>query len=88
MDIQKEKDELQRLINEMHDMTGTWSVDQMVTHVWQAAKVSVPEGFVLVKRDFTNAAAYAAKSVDGRLSAFKYGDVWNVMVEAQEPSND
>lgn len=37
MDIQ-EKQALQKLINEMHDVTGMWSVEQMVTHVWQAAK--------------------------------------------------
>ena len=43
MEIQKEREALQKLINEMHDVTGTWSVDQMVTHVWQAAKASVPE---------------------------------------------
>lgn len=48
MEIQKESDVLKKLINEMHDVTGTWSVDQMVTHVWQAAKASVAEGFVLV----------------------------------------
>ena len=37
MDIQG-KQALQKLINEMHDVTGMWSVEQMVTHVWQAAK--------------------------------------------------
>jgi hypothetical protein len=53
--------------------------------VWQQAqKVAIPEGFVLVKRNLTNAAAHAAKSVDGRLSAFKYSDVWDAMIEAQE----
>jgi hypothetical protein len=53
--------------------------------MWQQApKVAVPEGFVLVKRNLTNAAAHAAKSVDGRLSAFKYSDVWDAMIEAQE----
>lgn len=41
MDIKKEKDVLNKLISEMHDVTGTWSVDQMVSHVWQAAKASV-----------------------------------------------
>ena len=51
MDIQ-EKQALQKLINEMHDVTGMWSVEQMVTHVWQAAKAqAVPEGFVLVKKE-------------------------------------
>ena len=36
----------------------------------------------------TNKMAHAAKAVDGRLSAFKYADVYEAMIEAQEPAND
>lgn len=62
MEIQKESDVLKKLINEMHDVTGTWSVDQMVTHVWQAAKASVAEGFVLVDEDVQKQFEKFAKS--------------------------
>ena len=44
----------------------------------------VPEGYVVVPVKCTNNMAHAAKEVDGRLSAFKYGDVWNAMLEAVE----
>lgn len=39
-------------------------------------------------RKCTNKMAHAAKAVDGRLSAFKYADVYDAMVEAQEQSHD
>lgn len=56
---------------------------------WQAAKAeAVPEGFVLMPRICTNKMAHAAKAIDGRLSAFKYADVYKAMIEAQEPAND
>lgn len=48
----------------------------------------VPEGFLLMPRKCTNKMAHAAKAVDGRLSAFKYADVYDAMVEAQEQSHD
>lgn len=55
----------------------------------QEAKANaVPEGFLLMPRKCTNKMAHAAKAVDGRLSAFKYADVYDAMVEAQEPAND
>jgi hypothetical protein len=55
----------------------------------QAAKAqAVPEGFLLMPRKCTNKMAHAAKAVDGRLSAFKYADVYDAMVEAQEPTDD
>ena len=55
----------------------------------EAAKAqAVPEGFLLMPRKCTNKMAHAAKAVDGRLSAFKYADVYEAMIEAQEPSND
>lgn len=49
-----------------------------------AKKQAVPEGFLLMPRKCTNKMAHAAKSVDGRLSAFKYADVYDAMLEAQE----
>ena len=56
---------------------------------WQLTKAqAVPEGFVLMPRICTNKMAHAAKAIDGRLSAFKYADVYKAMIEAQEPVND
>ncbi len=56
---------------------------------WQAAKEqAVPEGFVLMPRICTNKMAHAAKAIDGRLSAFKYADVYKAMIEAQETADD
>jgi len=55
--------------------------------MWLRAKrtsKAVPEGFVLMPRQCTNSMAQAAKEIDGRLSAFKYGDVYQAMIEAQE----
>ncbi len=50
----------------------------------QAVKAqAVPEGFLLMPRKCTNKMAHAAKVVDGRLSAFKYADVYDAMIEAQ-----
>ena len=52
--------------------------------LWQtAAAQAVPEGFLLMPRKCTNKMAHAAKAVDGRLSAFKYADVYEAMIEAQ-----
>ena len=51
---------------------------------WQARAQAVPEGFLLMPRKCTNKMAHAAKAVDGRLSAFKYADVYDAMIEAQE----
>ena len=51
-------------------------------------KQAVPEGFLLMPRKCTNKMAHAAKAVDGRLSAFKYADVYDAMVEAQEQSHE
>lgn len=42
------------------------------------------EGYKLVPAKCTNDMVYAAKEVDGRLSAFKYGDVWDAMIGAVE----
>lgn len=50
-------------------------------NLWQAR---VPKGYVVVPIKCTNNMAHAAKEVDGRLSAFKYGDVWKAMIEAVE----
>ena len=40
------------------------------------------EGYKLVPIKCTNNMAHAAKEIDGRLSAFKYGDVWEAMIGA------
>ena len=53
----------------------------LMIEAWQAR---VPEGYVVVPVKCTNNMAHAAKEVDGRLSAFKYGDVWKAMIEAVE----
>lgn len=53
-------------------------------HSWDAWQSRVPEGYVVAPVKCTNNMAHAAKEVDGRLSAFKYGDVWKVMIEAVE----
>lgn len=42
------------------------------------------EGYKLVPVRCNNKMAHAAKAVDGRLSAFKYGDVWYAMIGASE----
>ena len=56
---------------------------------WQAAKgQAAPEGFLLMPRKCTNKMAHAANAVDGRLSAFKYADVYDAMIEAQEQSHE
>ncbi|MFV5509154.1 hypothetical protein [Acinetobacter sp. 197] len=60
----------------------------MAWSAWQAKAQAVPEGFVLMPRICTNKMAHAAKAIDGRLSAFKYADVYKAMIEAQAPDND
>lgn len=50
---------------------------------WKAWQASANrEGYKLVPIKCTNNMAHAAKEVDGRLSAFKYGDVWEAMIGA------
>lgn len=71
----------------MLDEYGNYEDKPVLEHweTWQAAKAqAVPEGFLLMPRKCTNKMAHAAKAVDGRLSAFKYADVYDAMVEAQE----
>ena len=64
---------------------------------WQAAKAqAVPEGFVLVPKEPTDAMLFAASGRD--IVAEHYGDenilwpelreTWKAMIEAQEPTND
>ena len=64
---------------------------------WQAAKSqAVPEGFVLVPKEPTDAILFAASGRD--IVAEHYGDenilwpelreTWKAMIEAQEPTND
>ena len=64
---------------------------------WQAAKAqAVPEGFVLVPKEPTDAMLFAASGRD--IVAEHYGgenilwpelrETWKAMIEAQEPTND
>ena len=64
---------------------------------WQAAKAqAVPDGFVVVPKEPTNAMLFAASGRD--IVAEHYGDenmmwpelreTWKAMIEAQEPAND
>lgn len=67
----------------------TWCACIGMLHLGGKEAQAVPEGFLLMPRKCTNKMAHAAKAVDGRLSAFKYADVYGAMVEAaQEPAND
>lgn len=88
MDIQG-KQALQKLINEMHDVTGMWSVEQMVTHVWQAAKAqAIPEGFVLVPVEPTDEIIEAMDQFD---SNFWYADMrsaYKAIVKAARGGNE
>ena len=86
-------EELQQYVATDFEMTN--QVDEFNEHWdtfragWQAAKAqAVPEGFVLMPRICTNKMAHATKAIDGRLSAFKYADVYKAMIEAQVPDND
>lgn len=54
----------------------------MAWEMWLASKNR--EGYKLVPVRCNNKMAHAAKAVDGRLSAFKYGDVWDAMIGAVE----
>lgn len=90
MDIQG-KQALQKLINEMHDVTGMWSVEQMVTHVWQAAKAHETkklEGCVVVPVEPTEAMyqAYARHSVAPMSTLSKTG--YKAMLEAARGGNE
>lgn len=55
---------------------------QLAWLMWQAS--ANRQGYKLVPIKCTNNMAHAAKEVDGRLSAFKYGDVWEAMLGAVE----
>lgn len=61
-------------------------------HSWdawqQAQKVAVPDGFVLVRKEPTNNIAFAMKSLDSRLSAFKCGDLYRAAIKAQEQTHE
>ena len=60
-------------------------VYEFANAIEQAVKAqAVPEGFLPMPRKCTNKMAHAAKAIDGRLSAFKYADVYKAMIEAQE----
>ncbi|MEG1695801.1 MAG: hypothetical protein RRZ32_00445 [Acinetobacter sp.] len=74
----------------LNDLWSTWCacVGLLYLETNTAKAQAVPEGFLLMPRKCTNKMAHAAKAVDGRLSAFKYADVYDAMIEAQEPTND
>ena len=55
------------------------SAPQPASH---AQPVEVPDGWQLVPRNITQDMAESAKTVDGRLSVFKYSDVYQAMLEA------
>ena len=58
-------------------------VDKHTQTCWEAWLSSANrEGYKLVPIKCTNNMAHAAKEIDGRLSAFKYGDVWEAMIGA------
>ncbi|MCH4245665.1 hypothetical protein [Acinetobacter gerneri] len=48
------------------------------------AKSQVPDGFVIVPKIATKSMAHAGKAIDGRLSAFKCGDIYKAMIEASQ----
>lgn len=59
--------------------------DDDVSSAWEAWKASANrEGFVLVPIKCTNNMAHAGKGIDGRLSAFKCGDIWEAMIKASQ----
>ena len=64
--------------------TGFSYMDWGTQVAWVMWQARVPEGYVVVPVKCTNNMAHAAKEVDGRLSAFKYSDVWKAMIEAAE----
>ena len=77
------------------DATEIWHRVNTGWAMWKKAIIfgrkqpqAVPEGFLLMPRKCTNKMAHAAKAVDGRLSAFKYADVYEAMIEAQEQSHE
>ena len=72
---------------------------QVARHVWQAAKASVPEGFVLVKTADIAKLAIAVSRVDlmtysearpdsEKLAWQNVANKLEAMIEAQEPAND
>ena len=73
---------------ESADMSFESLIHLTLSWLNEAKNQAVPEGFILMPRICTNKMAHAAKAIDGRLSAFKYADVYKAMIEAQEPVND
>lgn len=73
-------------VESINDQWTTWCACIGMLHLDGKEAQAVPEGFLLMPRKCTNKMAHAAKAVDGRLSAFKYADVYDAMVETQEQS--
>ena len=64
---------------------GNCFEDDSLNMVWEMWCASAQrEGYKLVPIKCTNDMVHAAKEVDGRLSAFKYGDVWEAMINSIE----
>ena len=62
---------------------GNCFEDNFLNMAWEMWCASAQrEGYKLVPIKCTNDMAHAAKEVDGRLSAFKYGDVWKAMINS------
>jgi hypothetical protein len=69
------------------DLYWSENINQYMDHqtnaAWLAWQASANrQGCKLVPIKCTNNMAHAAKEIDGRLSAFKYGDVWEAMIGA------
>lgn len=104
MDIQKEREVFEawvgsngRSIERFSDGSYKSMTLDKEWEAWQAAKAqAVPEGFVLVPKEPTDAMLFAASGRD--IVAEHYGgenilwpelrETWKAMIEAQEPAND
>ena len=107
MDLQKEREAFEkecRLLcykgNMVMSNLGSFYNNEQTNWMWQmwlsAKAQAVPEGFVLVPKEPTDAMLFAASGRD--IVAEHYGDenilwpelreTWKAMIEAQEPAND
>lgn len=91
MSIEKERKAFEDWASKETSWDLYWSenINQYMDHQTNAAWFAWQEsanrqGYKLVPIKCTNNMAHAAKEVDGRLSAFKYGDVWEAMIGAIE----
>ena len=84
MSVEKERKAFEAWLKSLNENgRTTYFLGQESTVAWEAWQASANrEGHKLVPIKCTNNMAHAAKEIDGRLSAFKYGDVWEAMVGA------